>query len=377
MFRAISFCVGNKTIEVNDTVFDLGVLSTEAMNLPVSEFKELWKLRKSAEKSLAHYLESKDPADWKSANEMYLQLDSMMMRYRIFRLIRQDDFILTDAKRYLEGGYDAEKEPTFFDLPGTEMEKWQVYKQYVDGYDVAQRDLASFHDTIANFIRYFLSALKKLDTSNYVAALWDFLNAPNADKLISNPLRGTGFYSSADNVYVRYIPRETEPGSDIYQIYEYYEADMLQSLLKTDFYKALQAGHIIRRCEFCGRYFLLKTGYHTKYCDQPNPDEPRFTCAQLGYHYNGIKEAVGDNPKAQSLRRCLARIEKDYSRGIISDEEKERLSDKARDMFHTAQTEAGISNEEFEESLQTKNLYPLCDVERLTNPRGRPAKSPK
>ena len=117
MFRAISFCVGNKTIEVNDTVFDLGVLSTEAMNLPVSEFKELWKLRKSAEKSLAHYLESKDPADWKAANEMYLQLDSMMMGYRIFRLIRQDDFILTDAQRYLEGGYDAEKEPTFFDLP--------------------------------------------------------------------------------------------------------------------------------------------------------------------------------------------------------------------------------------------------------------------
>ena len=41
MFQAVSFCVGNKTIEVNDTVFDLGVLSTEAMNLPVSEFKEL------------------------------------------------------------------------------------------------------------------------------------------------------------------------------------------------------------------------------------------------------------------------------------------------------------------------------------------------
>ena len=38
-------------------------------------------------------------------------------------------------------------------------------------------------------------------------------------------------------------------GSDEYQIYEYYEAYNLQTLLKMDFYRALGAGYVIRRCE--------------------------------------------------------------------------------------------------------------------------------
>lgn len=34
-------------------------------------------------------------------------------------------------------------------------------------------------------------------------------------------------------------------------------ADRLQTMMKLDFYKALEAGHLIRRCENGGRYFLL------------------------------------------------------------------------------------------------------------------------
>jgi hypothetical protein len=148
--------------------------------------------------------------------------------------------------------------------------------------------------------------------------------------------------------------------------------ELLQAFLKVDFYKSLQAGYIIRKCEYCGRYFLLKKAYHTKYCDLPNPDDPKHTCAQLGYHYAGVKEAVGDNPKAQALRRCCLRIDKDFRRGIISADEKQRLYDKAKDLLHTARVNPNVSNDKFEKSLESKNLYPLCNVVRKTNPRGRP-----
>ena len=67
--------------------------------------------------------------------------------------------------------------------------------------------------------------------------------------MIANPLNGGGLYSNADPVMLRFIPRETDPGSDEYQIYEYYEAYNLQTLLKMDFYRALGAGYVIRRCE--------------------------------------------------------------------------------------------------------------------------------
>ena len=156
-------------------------------------------------------------------------------------------------------------------------------------------------------LRYYLSALKKLDPENYAAALYDYLNDPRAAmKMIANPIEGTGFYSVADPVMLRFVPRPVDGEEDTYQIFEYYEATQLQTLLKMDFYKALSAGHVVRRCEYCGRYFLLTKGYHTKYCDIPNPQYPEFTCAQLGYRQTGLKEAAKDDP-IRSIS-CLRKI---------------------------------------------------------------------
>lgn len=112
--------------------------------------------------------------------------------------------------------------------------------------------------------------------------------------------------------------------------------------MKTDFYKALEAEYIIRLCEYCGRFFLLKKAYHTKYCDKPAPDNPKYTCAQLGYHCKGVKETVADNPKAQSLNLCYKRIDKDLSRRIITAEERGILYAKAKDLYHNAKITPGI-----------------------------------
>ena len=93
------------------------------------------------------------------------------------------------------------------------------------------------------------------------------------------------------------MPRESAPDSGQFRIFEYYETEHLQTLLKLDFYKGLEAGHLIRKCELCGRLFLLQKGYHTKYCDSPNPDNPRYSCAQLGYRTRGVKETAADRRK--------------------------------------------------------------------------------
>lgn len=364
MFDVFFYYVGNGSIEINGEVFRLGELSTEAMNISREEYRELSDLQKSAAERLRRWMTHKSALDWRRANEEYLRLDERMMKHRLFRVLKQHGNFLVEAQRLLDG-----KE----DFPARKVDAFRKgYRRYCENYAAVLEDLASFNDTMYYFVNYFLGALKKMDSENYAAALYEFLYGDAADKMIANPMVGTGCYLSADPVRLMYIPRETEEGSDKYRIYEYYEAQMLQTLLKTDLYKGLESGHVIRRCRFCGRYFLLTKGYHTKYCDQPNPDDPRFTCAQLGYRIRGVKEAAGDNPKAQSLVRCFGRIEKDCSRGVITAGDKERLMEKARDLFHSAQTKAGVTYEEFEEQLKSKNLYPLCGVQRAANPRGRP-----
>ena len=435
MFGCISFCVGDKSIEINGEKFSLGDITTQFLNLPKDKYAAMREQLELAQSKLNEYIQSKKLSDWYDANEEYIKLDSMICEFPCLMLLRENTDIFTEAKLltapsddiseetdfeltehdleilnkinayedYLEhpenyGGLDEsyitstrteqtfimktpqppipepppEKTMALLVFPGNLAFKWKYYKDYCDAYAHALYDIASFNTTIFNFIKFFLSHLKKLDANNYVMALDDFFNHPRADKFIANPMQGTGLFTANDQVIMRHQPRETFEGSGEYKIYQYYEVESLQALLKMDFYKALETGYIIRKCEYCGRYFLLKKGYHTKYCDNPAPDNPQYTCAQLGYHRKGIKELQADNPKAQSLRRCYLRIDKDLSRGVITHKEKDKLYRTAQDLYYDATTQSGTTNDEFEAQLASKNLYPMCDVVRRTKPRGRP-----
>ena len=416
MFWEISFCVGNKMIEVNGQEFSLGALTAECLNISVDDYAIMQKIGSQAAKNMNTYEVSNDIADWFTANECLIQLDEVLRGYHLFQLLKDDVSTLSEAREFTQqytlfddsdyvfseheldimsaiglyqdyldnpNAYGGEDQPPIpseppaktracLICPGNIKDKWKFYRAFADRYFMILSDIASFNDTIQNFIRLLLSRLEKMNANQYVAALYTFLNDDHADKLIANPIRGGGYYSGIDTVEMRHVPRETTPGSGEYRIYEYYEVNLLQAMLKMDFYKALETGYTIRKCAHCGRYFLLKDARHTKYCDQPSPNNPRYTCAQLGYHFKGIKETAGDNPRSQSLRRCFQRIDRDVSRGVITADDKAVLYKKARDLFHTAETEAGTSYEAFEQILQSKNLYPLCGVVRNSKPRGRP-----
>ena len=255
---------------------------------------------------------------------------------------------------------------------GSLQAKWAYYRQCCMRYGDLLEDISSVCQTLQAFIRMGISSLDKLSPDNYLAALHEFLYSERSYKWIANPLEGTGFYTAIDDVRLQLVPRETSPDSGTFKVYEYYEATRLQTMLKLDFYKALEAGHIIRKCENCGRYFLLQKGYHTKYCDLPNSDNPKYTCAQLGYRLRGIKEDAEGSPLAQALYRCYQRIDKDRSRGVITAEERTKLREKAQELYHQARTKPGTTYEAFDTSLAKERLYPRCGVERKRRPRGRP-----
>jgi hypothetical protein len=164
----------------------------------------------------------------------------------------------------------------------------------------------------------------------------------------------------------------SDSGTNEFQVLEKYTTESLLMLLTVDFYKALGAGHLIRQCEYCGRFFLLTKRLHTKYCDNPAPDNPKYTCAQMGYQKSRKKEHTKDDPKADSLRRCLNRITQDCSRKRITPEERDGLKAKANEIYHEAKIRSRVTYEEFENALASKNLYPLCSVIRKSNPVGRP-----
>ena len=311
--------MGKKNIILNEQPFALGQLTAEILNISPNEYHQLKALLLQAEEEINRYRRTKDADHWYNANQHLSQLDRQLCSYQLFRLIKDELYSPSGAESFLTRLLQQTLEG-FEPVPQEELEyRWAAYQEAFHTYCSVLSNLSSFNQTIRFFIDYYLSALKKLTPENYAAVLYDYLNDPRAaQKMIANPLNGGGLYSNADPVMLRFVPRETAPGADEYQIYEYYEAYNLQTLLKMDFYRALGTGYVIRRCECCRRYFLLTKGYHTKYCDRPNPDNPKYTCAQLGYRQTGMKEAARDDPKKQALLRCYQRLNKDVSRGNLT-----------------------------------------------------------
>lgn len=82
----------------------------------------------------------------------------------------------------------------------------------------------------------------------------------------------------------------------------------------------------------------------------------------------GVKETAADSPLTQALSRCYQRIDKDKARGIITAEEQMRLHAKAEELYHEARTQPGMPYEAFNESLATKNLYPLAMCSAKVSP---------
>jgi hypothetical protein len=48
------------------------------------------------------------------------------------------------------------------------------------------------------------------------------------------------------------------------------------------------------------------------------------------------------------------------------------LKAKANELYHHVKIRSGVTYEEFEKSLVSENLYPLCNVIKKSNPVGRP-----
>ena len=435
MFTSIAFYIGEKVLGLNDREYPLGELTAEVLNISPEEYHELRRMLDRAMEHMDRYEEKRQMQDWFDANEEMIRLHESLIRYRIFRLIQErpevlyeartlteqysmfpeEDFMLgeqdsnilgaiADYEEYLEhpGDYGGEERVTLqwgeerytmteprppippippektralLIMPGPLQDKWRYYKNYCENYGELLVDIMSVCQTLRAFVRMGLTPLEKLTPDNYVASLHEFLFHERAHKWVANPVDGTGFFTYMDDVRIHLRPQETAPGSGTFKVYEYYVADRLQTLLKLDFYKGLEAGHLIRRCENCGRYFLLQKGYHTKYCDLPNPTHPKYTCAQLGYRLRGVKEEAEDSPLSQALYRCFQRIDKDRSRGNITAEERTLLREKAKELYHTARTKPGMSYEAFNTSLSAERLYPLCGVQRKSNPRGRPKRN--
>ena len=346
------------------------------------------------------YERTQDREFWWKLNHQFVALRKRMMEFRVFQiLLRDDSKFFDETQQYTEfrsllpeedldyedfsieqwGDMAEQAETTgqipvpLLIIPGGRKTKWSYYRKQMKRYERYLGDVACFNPTIHNFIHFLLSKLEHNSPENYAASLYQLYNDERlVEKLIVNPRSlEQPFYQKYDHCVMSYVPRELPDKR--FAICQEHTTDSLQMLLKADYMTALNAGHNIRQCVVCKKYFLVKGGAHALYCEGACPHAPQYTCRQFGT-YEVQKELARDVPKLQAKLAAFERIRKDQKRDVITAEEARRLKDTVWDMLFDALNKADVSTEDFERSISSERLYPYCGVTRKAKPRGRPRK---
>jgi len=365
--KRIIFYVYDKMIELNGKQFPLGEVTADILNLSPDDYQPMAELFSAVESLEQRYEKDRRIEDWLPINEKLRELTRMFRAYKILERLFDGamDTYFDEEEEYFQNG---EHEYEGIDL--LEL-RWFDYREIIDVYRMCLHDIRAFNQTVRNFVRFFLSKLRHNSPEEYAGAYYDFLNNPSADKLIVNPWRdGNNAYLLSDPCAISYEP-VLRDGKAV--IATTYQAENLQMILKTDFFGALNVGHKIHRCATCGKYFMVRGGAHVLYCENACPQMPQYTCRQYGA-YNAQKEKAKDNPKLAAKTSALGTIRKHRSRGLISDDEAERAKAYINETYYQASTQAGISLEEFVESVSAQSVYAALGIQRKTKSRGRPPK---
>jgi hypothetical protein len=355
MFEQISFYISGNRIEVTNQSFWLGELTTDILDIRPDEFSVMYTLTKNMRRILNHVETRCDRDEMRSLTVWARELHSMLMKRKLFQLISQPMPFDEMDKLY---EFECEEK-----IQQSKLQAWQEFFPPVEKLCDIVDDIYSFNETMFWFIDNFLMKLKKLDSENYAAALYDFYTQPGLDKMMVNFIRNKNqTYTWFDTVAVQYVPREIPGNPAHYAIYECYAVTYLQAFLKMDFMKAIINGHIIRRCKNCHHLFMLTKGYHTDYCDRPLPSNPKRNCRNQGAK-NIAKEKAANNPMIRSYNRAYQRVTADKQRGRISMEDWKKAKRKILDLRDEA-ISGKHSDRELDAMLQQEPLYASLSIIR-------------
>lgn len=140
--------------------------------------------------------------------------------------------------------------------------------------------------------------------------------------------------------------------------------DSYFSFILTDFFEGLHYGHYPRRCEICGKYFLMQSARRQKYCSYGIAPElyrgNKISCRKYAAVLNRKEKAENDPIAAVYNRRCAA-IRTECGRGTIKTEFAETAKRLAKEHKLRAQTDDKYAKEEYKKDMSREALYAETD----------------
>lgn len=136
--------------------------------------------------------------------------------------------------------------------------------------------------------------------------------------------------------------------------------DSYYSFILTDFFEGLHYGHYPRRCEICGRYFLMQSARRQKYCPYGIAPElyrgRKITCRKYAAVLNRKEKAENDPIVSLYNRRCAA-IRTECGRGTITKDFSEAAKQLAKEHKQEALHNDKYAKEEYRKAMSRAALY--------------------
>lgn len=136
--------------------------------------------------------------------------------------------------------------------------------------------------------------------------------------------------------------------------------DSYYSFILTDFFEGLHYGHYPRKCEICGKYFLMQSARRQKYCSYGIAPElyrgKKITCRKYAAVLNRKEKAENDPIVTIYNRRCSA-IRTECGRGTITKEYAEAAKRIAKERKQLALYDDKYAREQYKKDMSREALY--------------------
>ncbi len=140
--------------------------------------------------------------------------------------------------------------------------------------------------------------------------------------------------------------------------------DSYYSFILTDFFEGLHYGHYPRKCEICGKHFLMQSARRQKYCSYGIAPElyrgNKITCRKYAAVLNRKEKAENDPIVSLYNRRCAA-IRTECGRGTIAKEYAEIAKRIAKERKQLALNDDKYAKTQYKKDMSREVLYAEVD----------------
>lgn len=209
-----------------------------------------------------------------------------------------------------------------------------------------------FYDSVSADMRKAFERLKR-----FVSRIDE---ADRFDERHLLPIAAEIFSETSFPLNTEYIALSKRRNSDILVTARKMTFESYYSFVVTDFFEGLHYGHYPRKCEICGKYFLMQSARRQKYCSYGTAPQlyngEKVSCRRYAAIL-GRSERAKDNPlRAAYTKRCSA-IRSEKSRGTITAEFAAAAQDMAKRRLEQAEEDDIYAAREYYKDLERVKLY--------------------